>query len=73
MTMTRRQAIVAVMALPLADVRVFGSGTRIGATPGHLRIPLDSWAGITVEYKGQSVSLTTTDIFAALHPTDPHG
>ena len=67
---TRRQAILAVMALPLADVRVLARQTKDGAplpaARGHLTIPLDAWGVVHVTYRGQEVAFTTGEIFAAL-------
>ena len=65
---TRRHAIVALLALPLADVRAFQTPTArtLYKGGGHLRIPLDQWEGITVEHRGQAVTLSAAAIFAAL-------
>ncbi len=57
---TRRQALLAVLALPLADVRVLAGHT------GHLTVPLDSWGTVRFTYDGHTVEMTTGEIFAAL-------
>lgn len=58
--MTRRQAILAVLALPLADVRV------IHGQSGRLTIPLDQWHTLALTYRGQAIELSTAEVFAAL-------
>ena len=61
-TIGRRAAILAVLSLPLADVRVFGQNT----SRGHLTIPLDQWKTVSVTFGGERIELTTAEIFAAL-------
>lgn len=58
--LTRRQALLSVLALPLADVRVLAGHT------GHLTIPLDQWGTVAVTFEGQTVEFTTGEIFAIL-------
>ena len=58
--MDRRGALLALLSLPLADVRVLAGHT------GHLTIPLDQWGTVAFTYKGQTQEFTTGDIFAAL-------
>ena len=56
--MTRRTALLVALSVPL------GSFVKLAvAQPGHLRIPLDQWAGITFEHAGQKVTLTGAEVF----------
>ena len=63
--LTRRAALVALLAAPMAQAEVIGQGKR----KGHLTVPLDQWETLTVELGGKSVTLTAADIFAALKET----
>lgn len=58
--MTRRAALLAVLALPL------GARTALGTTAGWLTIPLDQWKGLTITHKGKKIHLRAEDVFAAL-------
>jgi hypothetical protein len=58
--MTRRSAILAVLALPLGYFRAFA------AEAGWLTVDLGQWAGIKVRLAGKEVVITNVDIFKAL-------
>jgi len=68
--LTRRQAILAVLALPLADVRAFAQGkdnpTGLQTTRARLRIPLDQWGFLSVTLKGKTVDISVDEIFATI-------
>ena len=60
---SRRAALLALLALPMADARVlrsYASGT------GHLRIPLDQWATLAFTFEGQTKTFTTAELFAII-------
>jgi len=63
--MTRRRAILAVLALPLAR---FARAQAVTATPGPawLTIDLNQWNGLTVVYRNQEIHLRAQDVFDAL-------
>lgn len=69
-TVTRRQALLLVLALPLADVRVLARQSRAGEplppAVGNLVIPLDQWHTLTFRYRDRTVEFTTAEIFAVL-------
>lgn len=56
----RRQVLLALLALPLADVRVLAQHT------GHLTVPLDQWATLRFTHKGREIEFTTAELFAIL-------
>lgn len=63
--MTRRQlatrALLALFSMPLGKFDAFASTTvRPG---GSLRVPLDQWAGIIIEYQGKQIGLSSAEIF----------
>lgn len=57
---SRRAALLAVLALPLADVRA------LRAAPGHLTIPLDQWRDLTFTFEGEKKVFTTAELFGIL-------
>ena len=62
-TLSRRAALLALLSIPLADVRVvraYMPGT------GVLRIPLDQWAKLTFSFEGQTKTFTTAELFAII-------
>ena len=71
--LSRRMALLAVLSLPLADVRVLARQNRAGETvapgQGHLTIPLDQWRTLRFTLKGKMVELTTAEVFAVLKGT----
>lgn len=52
--------VLALLALPLADVRV------LRAAPGHLTIPLDQWADLSFTFEGKTKRFTTAELFAII-------
>lgn len=68
--MTRRQALLMALALPLADVRVLARqgkrGEPLQPAVGNLVIPLDQWHTLTFRYRDRTVEYTTAEIFAVL-------
>lgn len=62
--------LLALFSVPLADVRVLARqdrhGTTIAPARGHLTVPLDSWGTVAFTFKGQTVEMTTGEIFAIL-------
>lgn len=68
---TRRQALVAVLATVLADVRVLARQDRNGvplvSARGSLLIPLDQWVVLSVSYGGKRVDMLTSDVFKVLN------
>lgn len=68
MTLSRRVALLALLAMPLTDVRVlraYEPGT------GRLRIPLDQWAHLVFTFKGQEYSFTMAELFAIITGKKP--
>lgn len=66
---SRRAALLALLSLPLADVRVLAqpaNGGRTTQAQGHLTIPLDQWATLTFRFKGQEQEFTTAELFAII-------
>lgn len=57
---SRRAALIALLSLPLADVRM------LAQQQGHLTIPLDQWATVTFTLDGRVLRLTTAEIFNIL-------
>lgn len=60
--MNRRNAIVALLSIPLG---AFGF-KRAEAASSHLSIDLNQWSGIVVKFDGRETELKMVDIFAAL-------
>ncbi len=56
-TLSRRQALMAVMALPLQ---------YMPKGKGWLTIDLNQWSGVTVKHGTQEIHMTAADVFAAL-------
>ena len=71
---SRRQMLLALLALPLADVRVLARQTKAGAPAppavGNLIVPLDQWHTLTFRHGGDTVTFTTGDIFRILKGGD---
>lgn len=76
--MTRREAIIAVLATPLGKFTAFASQgpanptrDQASATPvvskALLTINLDQWGGIKVTHGKRSTMITSADIFDALN------
>jgi hypothetical protein len=63
---TRKQAILAIMALPLAGFRRDASASRLKPDAATLTVDLDSWREVVVRLKGREVVLSAEDIFTAL-------
>jgi len=66
---SRREALLALLALPMADVRVLAqsaNGGRTGGAQGHLTVPLDQWATLSFRFKGQTKDFTTAELFAII-------
>lgn len=63
--MTRRAALRRAMLMATATA-LTSSVKVLEAQGGSLRVPLDQWHHVTFEYKGQSVVVTTAEVFAAL-------
>jgi len=61
MKLTKRQALIALLAIPMASWR----GLKVHAA-GVLTYHLDQWTAISVEYKGRRVLLTPGEIFEVL-------
>lgn len=57
---SRRAALIALLSLPLADVRM------LAPQQGHLTIPLDQWATVTFTLGGRKLLLSTAEIFNIL-------
>ena len=67
--MSRRTALLALLSLPLADVRVLAqpaNGGRTAQAQGHLTVPLDQWATLSFRFKGQTKDFTTAELFAII-------
>jgi hypothetical protein len=68
--MTRRQALLAVMSVPLGRALAFAQGpdnpTGLAGSNARLRVPLDQWGHLAFSYKGKTVSYSTAEVFAAL-------
>ena len=68
--LSRRMALLAVLSLPLADVRVLArqkkDGTEAPTAQGYLTIPLDQWGTLRFVFKGRTVEFTTAEVFAVL-------
>ena len=68
--LTRRQAILAVLAAPLGKFTAFAaqapSAQGPGASKALLTINLDQWGGIKVMMGKRSTTVTSADIFEAL-------
>lgn len=62
--LSRRAALLAVLSLPLADVRI------LGQQQGHLTIPLDQWATVRFTLRGKAAEFTTAEIFGILKGTE---
>lgn len=65
--LTRRQAILALLAMPLGQSDVLHARASRDATqPGVLRIRLDEWAGLEIEYQRRSIKFTSAELFTIL-------
>jgi hypothetical protein len=67
--MTRRNAFVALLSIPLGAF-AFKDAHANPANPAALRICLDDWSGFKVEYKGESVFISSKVIFDTLVAQD---
>jgi hypothetical protein len=65
MPLSRRQALLAVLALPLGKFNA-GRARAVGAGPAFLSIPLDDWGGVVVKFGGKQVVIPSREIFEAL-------
>lgn len=67
---TRRAALLAILAAPMADVRILARSNRDGspapALRGVLTIPLDQWSALAFTHEGQTVELSPSEIFNIL-------
>lgn len=64
--MDRRTAVLALLAMPLGYFRAYRADAADKLGTGYLRIPLDQWTGIEVQYKGRTVKLSPAEIFNTL-------
>lgn len=61
--LSRRAAVLALLALPLGDYRAFAQEP---AMRGLLTVDLGKWSGIKVVLDGKTTTITSAQIFAAL-------
>lgn len=65
--MTRKQALLAIFAMPLGLFTAYRSDAAERAKIGNLLIPLDQYRnGITVQFGSKTITFTAAEIFAAL-------
>lgn len=64
--MNRRQALIALLAMPMGHFLAYKATTAEAAKGAGLRIPLDEWGTLTVQHGGKSLTFTAAEIFAAL-------
>lgn len=64
--MIRRQALIALLAMPMGHMLAYQAKTAEAAGGAGLRIPLDEWGTLTVQHAGKSLTFTAAEIFAAL-------
>lgn len=65
---SRRAAILACLSMPMLKLDVLAATKHKHPvlTGGVLTVPLNDYAGIVVDYKGQRYGITSAEIFAAL-------
>ena len=71
MPISRRQALLAVMAIPLSDVRVLARTGRKGQEmpapkAAILTVPLDQWGWLRFTHKGKEEMMSMAEVFAVL-------
>lgn len=59
--MTKRDAILAILAIPLAAWDAFAQ-----SAPGVLKLDLERWSRLEVRYRGRTAVVTADEIFKAL-------
>ena len=68
--MTRRElvrlATLIGFSIPMAKFDALKAQEASSVAPAELRIPLDQWAGLTFEYRGKKITVTSADIFNAV-------
>lgn len=64
--MKRRDALLAILAMPMGHFLAFQAKTAYAANGAGLRIPLDEWGTLTVQHGGKTLTFTAAQIFAAL-------
>ncbi len=52
--------------MPMAHFLAFKAGTARASGLAGLRVPLDEWKYLTVEFGGKSVTFSAAEIFKAL-------
>lgn len=64
--MNRRQALIALLSMPMGHFLAYKVQTAEAAGGAGLRIPLDEWGTLTVQHARQSLTFTAAEIFTAL-------
>ncbi len=64
--MTRRQALLALLAMPMGFFTAYRANAAAQLGTAHLRIPLDQWSGVTIEFNGQHITYTPRELFTIL-------
>ena len=60
--MTRRQALLAVLAMMTNGVEA----VEVQHMPGFFRVDLDKWRGVAVTFRGQRYVIAADELWAAL-------
>lgn len=65
--MTRRTALLALLAMPIGNMQAWSHPAQVAARnlPG-LRIDLDLYKALLIQHQGKTIVLTAAEIFAAL-------
>jgi hypothetical protein len=64
--LTRKQAIFALLSIPLGSFRSVAYAGKMETEPAQLTINLSEWAGIRVTFGKAATTLTPREIFEAL-------
>lgn len=64
--MTRRQALFALLAMPIGFFQAYRADAAAKLGTDVLRIPLDQWRRLEVQFGGKSIVVTPGEIFEAL-------
>ncbi len=65
MALTKRRAILALLAMPLGYYKAFAA-QKPKAGPAVLTVDLDEWRGIEIHHGKESAFVSSAEIFAAL-------
>lgn len=64
--MTRKQALLAILMMPMGTFNVANVRAQSGGGLAILTIPLDQWAGLNITYKGKTLHYSATEVFRIL-------